>query len=107
MKNYEFTIRIAAIGDTPEEAWEEAVAGFIQEPGAMPEAPDIAVLDEDVGGDEYDDSFPACHICGRRKDGAACSRCNQWTCDNEIMLNQDEVSVCMSCWTHDDARLLP
>jgi len=34
---YEFTITIAANGYDPEEAWNEAVDAFMQDPGSYPE----------------------------------------------------------------------
>lgn len=37
VKRYYFTITMSGIGDTPDEAWEEAVEGFVLEPGAHPE----------------------------------------------------------------------
>jgi hypothetical protein len=34
MKHYEFSITLSGDGETPEEAWEDAVTGFSLEPGA-------------------------------------------------------------------------
>lgn len=45
MRNYIFNVELAAMGDTPEDAWEEAVANFIMEPGGAPE--DFRTEDEE------------------------------------------------------------
>ena len=45
MRNYIFTLELAAMGDTPEDAWEEAVGHFIAEPGEYPE--DFRTEDEE------------------------------------------------------------
>lgn len=33
MKYYTFKVEIGGYGDTPEDAWDDAVAGFILDPG--------------------------------------------------------------------------
>lgn len=52
MKEFQFTIYLNGMGDTPEEAWEDAVENYITEyPGPMPEAEDIndmGEIDEEV-----------------------------------------------------------
>jgi hypothetical protein len=35
-KRWLFRIELSGIGDTPEEAWEHALEGFFQDPGAAP-----------------------------------------------------------------------
>jgi len=37
MAIYDFVVSITGDGDTPEEAWQDAVAGLYIEPGEMPE----------------------------------------------------------------------
>ena len=37
MATYEFTITLSGEGDTPEEAWADAVAAFSNDPGVPPE----------------------------------------------------------------------
>lgn len=45
MKRYEFTITLAGYGDTPDEAWENAVEGFSLDSGETPD--EYTVEDED------------------------------------------------------------
>lgn len=55
-KNFEFTVYLAGTGNTPEEAWGNAVEGFIMDPGICPEEDSIEIL-EDMGDDDgADDS---------------------------------------------------
>lgn len=37
MKNYVFDLQLQALGDTPEEAWANAVEAFTMDPGDTPE----------------------------------------------------------------------
>lgn len=37
MKYYTFTVYLGSEGETPEEAWREAVEGFALDPGDVPE----------------------------------------------------------------------
>lgn len=37
MKRHEFTITLAGYGETPEEAWQDAVEHFSDDPGSTPE----------------------------------------------------------------------
>lgn len=37
MKRYEFTITLAGQGETPEEAWQDAVEQFSIDPGSPPD----------------------------------------------------------------------
>lgn len=48
MSRYEFQITIAGEGDTPEEAWGNAVEAFQCDPGAAPE--EFTVIEEDEEG---------------------------------------------------------
>ena len=43
MKRYEFTITIAGYGKNPDEAWEDAVEGFVLDPGATPDKSEYKV----------------------------------------------------------------
>lgn len=43
---YIFNIQLSGIGDTPLEAWEEAVDGFCNEPGNHPDEYDFEKEDE-------------------------------------------------------------
>ena len=46
MKVYRFTIVLNGIGKTPDEAWDDAVEGFMLEPGPMPEPDEYEVVEE-------------------------------------------------------------
>ncbi len=46
MKTYEFTVQLHGIGSTPEEAWQDAIEGFIQNPGGTP-GPEATKVIED------------------------------------------------------------
>jgi len=39
--NYTFTVTIGAWGDNPDDAWENAVASFIQDPGSTPDEVEV------------------------------------------------------------------
>ena len=41
MKTYHFTITLQGSGDTPEEAWEDAVEAFMQDPGEPHETEEV------------------------------------------------------------------
>jgi hypothetical protein len=45
MKHYEFPITLSGDGNTPDEAWEDAVEGFMLDPGITPD--EFTVEDED------------------------------------------------------------
>jgi len=54
MKNYEFTVRISGMGDKPDDAWEDAVGGYLEEvgkkgAGPLPDPEDILILEDEVG----------------------------------------------------------
>lgn len=46
-KTYQFTIYLTGIGTTPEDAWNDAVEGFMQEPGCCPDESDYEILDDE------------------------------------------------------------
>jgi|TARA_R100000306_G_C4286278_1_gene97702 hypothetical protein len=46
MALYEFPICLAGLGDTPEEAWDDAVEGFILDPGHPDEHKIVSEEDE-------------------------------------------------------------
>ena len=50
MARYEFTITIAGEGDTPEEAWDNGVEAFSDDPGATPD--EFVRIETDEGGNE-------------------------------------------------------
>ena len=37
MKRFYFDLTLSGIGETPEDAWENALEGFVQDPGEAPE----------------------------------------------------------------------
>lgn len=39
---YHFTLTLVGSGDTPEEAWTDAIEGFSMDPGSMPEDFELA-----------------------------------------------------------------
>lgn len=45
MKTFFFTVELSGQGDTPEDAWENAVEGFSVDPGPCPD--EFSVDDED------------------------------------------------------------
>lgn len=45
MKKYEFNVVLSGTGETKETAWEDAVEGFMSDPGATPEDEDIKISD--------------------------------------------------------------
>lgn len=47
MKHYEFTITLSGCGDDVDEAWQDAVEGFIEEPGSVPDDSQVKVEDKD------------------------------------------------------------
>lgn len=49
MKLYVFEIILSANGETPEEAWSDAVDRFVCEPGRCPESEDYKVVEADDG----------------------------------------------------------
>ena len=46
MKRYEFTITISAYGDTPNEAWLEAVTALSIDPGETPDESEYKICSE-------------------------------------------------------------
>ena len=47
MKRYEFAITLVGDGNTPDEAWNDAVEGFMLEPGITPDKSEYTVEDEE------------------------------------------------------------
>ena len=47
MKHFYFDVTLHGYGETPEDAWENALEGFVQDPGEAPEPSDEE--DEDEG----------------------------------------------------------
>ena len=49
MKNYTFVVRLGGCGKNPQEAWDDAVEGFMLDPGPCEEdsIEDVEELDED------------------------------------------------------------
>lgn len=45
MARYEFTVTLSGEGDTPEDAWEDAVGSFTDDPGLPPVEP--VLVEED------------------------------------------------------------
>ena len=43
----EFNVTMSGEGDTPEECWDDAVEGFMQEPGPCPDDDKYEVVEED------------------------------------------------------------
>lgn len=49
MRRYEFPLTLQGFGLDIEDAWENALEGFVQDPGSVPEEAElIEVLDEDL-----------------------------------------------------------
>jgi len=50
MNHYEFEVVLSGYGETPEEAWDEAIEGFSMEPGTFDEGDILTVtkVDEDT-----------------------------------------------------------
>lgn len=48
IKKYYFKVTLCGCGDTAEEAWSDAVEGFMLEPGVTPEKEEYAVTEEDL-----------------------------------------------------------
>lgn len=46
MKSYMFTIQLRGFGDTPEQAWNDALENFMQDPGPAPE--EFIMEDDDM-----------------------------------------------------------
>jgi hypothetical protein len=47
MNRYEFKVTLAGYGENPDEAWEDAVEGFCQDPGIYPDDDDYDVFEEE------------------------------------------------------------
>ncbi len=48
INNYQFTITLSGFGETPEQAWEDAVEGFVTDPGHYDPSDKCEVIGEDV-----------------------------------------------------------
>lgn len=46
-KNFRFTIILNGLGNTPEEAWNDAVEGFMLDPGPVPEPNEYEIEEEE------------------------------------------------------------
>jgi hypothetical protein len=46
MKVYEFTVTLAGTGIDPDDAWENAIEGFIDNPGSTPNKKDIKIIED-------------------------------------------------------------
>jgi len=44
-QTYHFSVTLAGTGDTPEDAWQDAVEGFSMDPGPTPEPKEYTVAD--------------------------------------------------------------
>lgn len=80
MPKYLFSIALDARGNDPEDAWENAVAGFIADPGACPGPEDFILL-----ADDEDEDCAPCECCGDATEQvinahAVCERCDHEFC---------------------------
>ena len=48
VNNYQFTITISGIGETPEVAWNDAVEGFTLNPGDYDPLDKVEVIEENI-----------------------------------------------------------
>ena len=46
---YEFTVTLSGYGDTPDEAWQDAVEGFTQDSGVTPDPSEYITEEEEEG----------------------------------------------------------
>lgn len=47
MKTWRFVISLCGIGNTPEEAWQDAIENFTDDPDACPEGDDAIIVDDE------------------------------------------------------------
>lgn len=47
MRRYEFKIWLSGYGETEEDAWEDAVEAFMEDPGSPPSEDDYEVYDDE------------------------------------------------------------
>jgi len=48
MKRFEFCVWLSGYGETMEEAWEDAVESFVQDPGSPPDTYTVQTINEDL-----------------------------------------------------------
>lgn len=75
-KMYSFVVRLNGTGNNPEEAWNDAVEGFIQEPGPY-DPGDLDNVEEET---EEQDEIGTCPVCGEEVEPGnydECARCGK------------------------------